>query len=143
MYSTGAGTIYASLENFYVFDADHDPEDGAVTRIAKFDWDPDTGGIDFAATTTVPGTIINQFSADESGDFLRIATTATNAYSGNHSGRQENLLFVLTEGDGVLEPVGSIQNWALGETIRSVRFLGDRAFVHPPRARSTRCSRST
>ncbi|MEQ8846575.1 beta-propeller domain-containing protein [Botrimarina sp.] len=129
VYSTGGGTIYASLDNFYVFDADHNTEDGALTRIAKFDWDPDSGGIDFAATTTVPGSIINQFSADESGELLRIATSVSNWNSGNHSGRRENLLFVLGDDDGVLEPVGSIQNWALGESIRSVRFLGDRAFV--------------
>lgn len=129
VYSTGAGTIYASLDNFYVFDADSDPEDGAVTRIAKFDWDPASGGIDFTATTTVPGRIINQFSADESDDYLRIATTARNWSSGNYSRREENLLFVLSEDDGVFESVGSIQNWALDETIRSVRFLGDRAFV--------------
>lgn len=129
VYSTGAGTIYASLENIYVFDTDYSPEDGAVTRIAKFDWDPDTGGVDFAATTTVAGRILNQFSADESGPYLRIATTVSNSGSGNWSGRDENMLFVLAEDDAVFEDVGSLQNLALDETMRSVRFLGDRAFI--------------
>src|SRR6185295_3359046 len=32
VYSTGASTIYASLDNFYVFDSDTSHEDGAVTR---------------------------------------------------------------------------------------------------------------
>jgi uncharacterized secreted protein with C-terminal beta-propeller domain len=129
VYSTGASAIYASLDNFYVFDSDHTREDGAVTRIVKFDWDPDTGGVDFAASTAVAGRILNQFSADENGPYLRIATTISNDNSGNWSGRDENLLFVLADDGGIMECVGSLQNLALNETMRSVRFLGDRAFV--------------
>lgn len=129
VYSSGASTIYASLDNFYVFDADHSAEDGPTTRIAKFNWEPATGGIEFAATTTVPGAILNQFSADENGPYLRIATTVSNSYSGNWSGRRENMLFVLQEDDGVLESIGSLQNLALDESMQSVRFLGNRAFV--------------
>ncbi|MCA9240011.1 MAG: beta-propeller domain-containing protein, partial [Planctomycetales bacterium] len=129
VYSTGAGAIFASLENFYVFDADHSPEQGAITRVAKFDWDPGVGGVEFAAATTVAGSILNQFSADENGSYLRIATTVSNSGSGNWTGREENMLFVLTEDNGVFEYVGSLQNLALDETMRSVRFLGDRAFV--------------
>jgi len=129
VYGTGASTLYASLDNFYVFDRDNSSEDGALTRIVKFDWDPATGGVEFAATTTVAGTILNQFSADEYGDDLRIATTVSNRYSGNWSGKDENMLFVLQEDEGVFERVGSLQNLALDETIQSVRFLGERAFV--------------
>ncbi len=95
----------------------------------KFDWQPATGGIEFDATTTVPGTILNQFSADESGSYLRIATTVHNSMSGNWTSRDENMLFVLQEDDGVFEYVGGLQNLALDESIRSVRFLGDRAFI--------------
>jgi hypothetical protein len=129
VYSTGASAIYASHDNFYVFDQDSSREDGATTRIVKFDWDPATGGVDFIATTTVAGTILNQFSADENDGYLRIATTVSNNYSGNWSYRAENMLFVLREDGGVFEFVGSLQNLALNETMRSVRFLGDRAFV--------------
>jgi uncharacterized secreted protein with C-terminal beta-propeller domain len=129
VYSTGASTVYASLNNFYVLDGDTSDEDGAITRIVKFDWEPSTGGIEFAATTTVAGTIINQFSMDESGENLRIATTVSNSRSGNWSWRGENMLFVLQEDNGVFEFVGSLQNLALDESIRSVRFLGNRAFV--------------
>jgi hypothetical protein len=129
VYSTGASAIYASLDNFYVFDTDWLREDRAATRIAKFDWQPATGGIEFVATTTVPGTILNQFSADENGSYLRIATTVSNSHSGNWTGRDENVLFVLQEDGGVFEFVGGLHNLALDETMRSVRFLGDRAFV--------------
>jgi uncharacterized secreted protein with C-terminal beta-propeller domain len=129
VYSTGAGAIYASLDNVYVFDADWSREDGSVTRIVKFDWDPSTGGVEFVGTTTVAGRILNQFSADEHDGHLRIATTVSNYNSGNWSERAENMLFVLREDGGVFEFVGSLQNLALNETMRSVRFLGERAFV--------------
>lgn len=133
VYSTGAGTIYASLDNFYVLDDVYLPEDGAATRIVKFDWTPETGGVEFAAAGTVAGRTINQFSLDETttnqGQYLRIATSVSNSNSGNWTGRDENMLFVLQEDDGVLEFVGGMQNLALDEDIRSVRFMGERAFV--------------
>src|SRR5262249_41603345 len=116
-------------DHFYVFDRDSTPEDGAVTRIMKFDWQPTTGGVEFDATTTVPGTILNQFSVDESGSYLRIATTASNYTSGNWTTRAENMLFVLQEDDGVFEYVGGLHNLALDEGMKSVRFMGDRAFI--------------
>ena len=129
VYATGASAIYASLDNFYVFDLDYATEDGALTRVMKFDWDPATGGIDFAATTTVAGSLLNQFSADESDGYLRIATTIDNRGAGNWSDRDANALFVLREDRGVFEFVGSLQNLALDEAIRSVRFMDDRAFL--------------
>jgi hypothetical protein len=129
VYGSGASTVYASLENFYVFDTDYDLEQGATTRLIKFHWDDQTGSVDFAGTSTVPGTILNQFSADEQGPFLRIATTISNQRSGNWTSRAENTLWVVQEDGGVFEFVGALQNLALDETMRSIRFLGDRALV--------------
>lgn len=129
VYDTSASTVYASLDHFYILDGGYTSEDGAVTRILRFDWQPTTGGIEFNATTTVPGTIIDQFSIDESGPYLRIATTVHNWGTGNWTGVDENDLFVLTDDDGVFEYVGGMHNLALGESIRSVRFMGDRAFL--------------
>jgi len=129
VYTSGASAVYASLENFYVFDRDHSTEDGSLTRIMKFDWDAATGGVEFAATTTVPGSILNQFSADEHDGYLRLATTIANSGAGNWSGRAENTLFVLADDGGVFEFVGSLQNLALNETMRSIRYMGDRAFL--------------
>ena len=72
---------------------------------------------------------MNQFSADEHDGYLRIATTISNSYSGNWSNLAENTLFVLQEDEGVFEFVGSLQNLALGETMRSIRYMSERAFV--------------
>lgn len=127
--AAGGSEIYGSLDNLYVFDKGATAEDSPVTRIMKFRWDRNDGGVQFVAQGQVAGSMINQFSADEQGDDLRIATTISHAWTGNWSGRSENALFVLREDGGVLEFVGSLQNLALDENIRSVRFLGDRAFV--------------
>ncbi|MBM4092230.1 MAG: hypothetical protein FJ276_22805, partial [Planctomycetes bacterium] len=121
--------VYGSLENLYVFSNQYTSEDGVLTRILKFNWDAQTGDIRFAATGKVAGSMLNQFSADEFDDHLRIATTISNAYSGNYSRRAENVLFVLRDDAGVLEFVGGLKNLALNETIHSVRFFGDRAFL--------------
>ncbi|MEM9658206.1 MAG: beta-propeller domain-containing protein, partial [Planctomycetota bacterium] len=67
--------------------------------------------------------------ADEHGPYLRIASTISNSYSGNWSGRSENVLFVLQDDGGVFETIGSMQNLALNETMRSIRYMGDRAFL--------------
>ncbi|MHC4178455.1 MAG: beta-propeller domain-containing protein [Planctomycetota bacterium] len=129
IFTTGASQIYGSLDNLYVFDQQYTWEDGTVTEILKFDWDAQASGVAFAAKGWVPGHMLDQFSADEHEGHLRIATTISNSYSGNWSGRSENVLFVLRDDGGVLEFVGSMQNLALEERIRSVRFMGERAFV--------------
>ncbi len=129
VYTVGAANVYASLDHFYVFENSYDREDGAGTRILKFNWDGDSGEAEFAAQGYVAGQMLNQFSADEYDGHLRIATTIRNSGSGNFTGRSENDLFVLRDDAGVMEFVGSLQNLAIDETIRSVRFMGPRTFV--------------
>ncbi len=129
IYTNGATKVYASLDHFYVFEDVYGSEDGTQTRILKFNWNGTTGEAEFAATGTIAGWMLNQFSADEYEGHLRIATTVSNSGSGNWTGREENTLFVLRDDGGVLEGVGSLQNLGLDETIRSVRFMGPRAFL--------------
>lgn len=131
VYTLGGSIVYASLDNFYVFENEYDTtgEDGNITRIHKFDWESSTGDVTFVSATYVPGRMINQFSADEYEGHLRIATTVSNRSSGNWTNRDENTLFVLREDEGTLELVGSMHNLALNETLRSVRFMGERAFA--------------
>ncbi len=74
-----------------------------------------------AAAGSVPGRVLNQFSMDENGDYFRIATTSFDL-----SGTTKNNIFVLDSG---LSVVGSLENFAPGERIYSVRFLGDNGYV--------------
>lgn len=64
----------------------------------------------------VAGRILNQFSIDEKGDYIRIATTLT----------ESNQIAVL---DKDLKQVAKIDGIAPGETIQSVRYIGDYGYV--------------
>ena len=84
----------------------------------------DKGDIKYQYQGDVPGHILNQFSMDESKSFFRIATTI-----GELSQTQKkslNNLYVLND---KLEVVGKIEDLAQGESIYSVRFMGDKGYV--------------
>ena len=90
-----------------------------LTGITRFS--VTNGGLKYLASGKVAGYIDNQFSLDEHGGNLRIATT-----SYNDDNKTVNNLFVL---DGLLQPVGSVENLAEGERIYSVRYVGAIAYV--------------
>lgn len=103
-----------------------------LVRIALGDGRPDT-----AATTAVTGTLLNQFSLDEYGGFLRVAITerkdaADVPGSGGETSSAPTLtvttnsLLVL---DDSLEVVGSIEDLAPGERIYSARFSGEVGYM--------------
>ncbi|MEW5802806.1 MAG: beta-propeller domain-containing protein [bacterium] len=136
--------VYASLDNLFVArttytDEDDDGTAAAAasaaperivagysnspnTQVYKFSFDEET--IQYAGKARVPGTIINQFSMDEYDNHFRIATTK--GYTWDESNPSSNNLYVL---NGNMEQVGSIENIAPGESIKSVRFMGDKAYV--------------
>lgn len=126
MLSGSSLTLYASRQNLYLFEPDWSGgDDGGVTsRVQMFSLDADTGKLSPAARGSVPGTVLNSFSIDETDGLLRVATTSTDA---NY--HPQNNVFILQADGGELEFVGGIQNLAPRETIFSVRFLGERAFV--------------
>lgn len=73
--------------------------------------------VGYAGSGTVAGYLVNQFAMDEYDGHLRTATTTWDG--GNH-------LFIL---DGSMNTVGSVTGLAEGETIYSVRFLGDKGYI--------------
>ena len=124
------GEVYASADSLYVV-ADNwwwggDEQIGGVetnssSTIHKFDLtDPD---VPLIASGAVPGRILNQFSMDEEGGSFRIATNYRTA------GTQANGLFVLEQAEERLEIIGSLTDLAVTESIYSVRFIGEKAFV--------------
>ncbi|MEI7839064.1 MAG: beta-propeller domain-containing protein [Methylococcaceae bacterium] len=132
--------VYASMQSLYlsaskynfnsvnVVDSNGEviqPEpvtDTVTTQIFKFGIDK--GTVTFTAAGEVPGTVLNQFSMDENGDYFRIATTTQNWYSGTN--QSHNSLFVL---DKTMKTVGKLENLAKGEQIYSTRFMGNRCYV--------------
>lgn len=117
--------VYASLNNMYVavtnWGGFYRPYGDYGTAIYKYSLGD--GTIEFESRGKVPGTVLNQFSMDESAGHFRIATTKDDW---DTDGQTTNALYVLGSG---MDVVGKIENIARGERIYSVRFVGDRAYM--------------
>ncbi|HYF82494.1 MAG TPA: beta-propeller domain-containing protein [Clostridia bacterium] len=142
----GSGeSIYASAENLYVAVTRYNimtqdapgpiindsaaPKKPAIkvsdreTVIYRFALD--NGKLDYTGKGKVPGSILNQFSMDESKGFFRIATTKGDVW-GEGGNISKNNLYVLNSD---LDICGSLEDVAPGEKIYSTRFMGDRAYM--------------
>ena len=85
----------------------------------------DNGNIDYKKTGEVPGRVLNQFSMDEYDNHFRIATTTGRVI---RAGAQTsaNHVYILDEN---LKITGKIEDIAPGESIYSVRFMGEKAYM--------------
>ena len=124
--------LYVSYDNIYlvgnIYDYQPIAEDDVVssfvveskTAIQKISINE--ADLEYVTTGVVEGYTLNQFSMDEQDGYLRIATT-----SGWWGEDINNRVFILDEN---LEEVSRIENLGKpGETIRSVRFVGDYGYV--------------
>lgn len=94
----------------------------ADTQIFK--WNVDGTTLNFAGSTEVKGTVLNQYSMDEYKGNFRIFTTEGNTW--DEKSTSYNHLFILDEH---LKPLGSVKDMAPGEKIYSARFMGEKAYV--------------
>ncbi len=124
--------VFVSPESAYVFA--YDPQAGQST-IYKLAFDDD-GSTPIVASGIVSGRLLNQFSADEHEGYLRVATTETRSVTiktswGRRRVQQQrfNNVVVMQQQGNQLTMVGEVTNLAPTETIHSVRFMGNRAFV--------------
>ncbi len=93
------------------------------TIISKFHLSD--GKISYAGQGVAPGHILNQFSMDEFNNNFRIATTVGNSW-GEGENASKNNLYVFNND---MNLVGVLEELAPGETIYSVRFMGERAYM--------------
>ena len=128
-----AQTVYASTDSLYLSFTDYqylsssrtDYQPLYETTSVIYQFDLENGVITAGQQTRVPGTINNQFSMDERDGIFRVATTTRpmwfeeNRNTGNH-------LFVM---DQDLSLLGSLEDLAPGESIQSIRFTNDRAYM--------------
>lgn len=88
------------------------------------------GQLEYKASGEVAGHVINQFAMDESGGYFRIATTKNRVWSrymeDERSRESYNNLYIL---DSDLKQVGALEYLARGESIYSVRFMQNRAYM--------------
>jgi uncharacterized secreted protein with C-terminal beta-propeller domain len=122
--------VYSSTDNLYVATNQTDYNyytdwnwNRDTTKTLVFKFALNNGKVDYVNRGSVPGTILNQFSMDESGDNFRIATTINSWDSEHPSG---NNVYVL---DKDMNTVGSLEEIAPGEKIYSTRFIGDRLYM--------------
>jgi len=131
-----SSSIYSSKENMYItfpkYERNSDDvalrsvipvNQNVTTNIYRFRLE--AGKMNCKATGEVPGSILNQFSMDENDGYFRIATT-TGSMTETGEAQSKNHLFVLNSD---LDEVGKIEDIAPGESIYSVRYMGDRAYM--------------
>jgi inhibitor of cysteine peptidase len=83
------------------------------------------GRVEYGGSGEIPGMLLNQFSMDEHNGYFRVATTVGDAWR-TDEGISKNNLYVL---DADLKTVGRVEGMAPGETIYSVRFMGERGYI--------------
>ena len=120
-----SGNYYCSEDTFYVVATEYNYEDASPevrekTIINSFSLDGTN--IAFKATGEIKGNIINQYSLDQYKGNLRIAVT----YFNNTTNKNVSSLFVLDEN---LDIIGELEDIANNEQIKSVRYMGDEAYV--------------
>lgn len=125
-----SGVVYASADNIYLanyqYDYNQKQPELSTSSMKIYRVSIKDGRITANGIGSVPGTIINQFAMDEHNGYFRIATTDSGAFWGRGSTGSSSTVYVL---DQNLKIVGQVGKLGPGETIRSVRFMGDRAYV--------------
>ncbi len=134
---TDGETVYASPDHLYVATQkaiaeqpdSSSPPPLASTEIHEFDISkPDETS--YIGSGTVTGTLLNQYSMSEQGDYLRVASTqAPLWWSPGANKDSESFVTVLKQGGASLTQVGRVGNLGKGERIYAVRFLGDVGYV--------------
>lgn len=82
--------------------------------------------ISFDSYAKVEGSVNNQFSMDEYNGYFRIAVTKYDYSDITGEANHKNLLYIFDED---MNEVGRIDGFAKGESIKSVRFMEDIAYV--------------
>lgn len=140
-------TVYSTPEHFYLTNYFYEK---TQTGIYLFDLDPSSAAIAPRANASIPGSIVNQFSMDETEGIFRIASTVrvfdevgggegTVPMEGGPTvaalepiptpSETTNYLTTFRASDGSLTQLGQIDTIVPGESITAVRFVGSRAFA--------------
>jgi len=115
------------------------PLDAPITRnfthLHAFDLEGWPNQLRYSASATVPGDVHNRLSLQVSGDTVRVATTEERFTDLAHFATERiNHLFIFSADGGKLRELGAISDLARGETVSSVSYLGDRAYVNTYRS---------
>lgn len=118
-----AGTVYVSPKHPYIAIASPVDEGGAM-ETDLYSFTLDGSKIEYAAQGTVNGALLNQFSLDESGGNLRLATTGIEG-----AGKYREYSSTVSVLDSSMKTIGSLKKIAPGERISVARFAGNRPYL--------------
>ncbi len=119
-YLGGADLCYVSTDNIYLIDSYYNSSSFSITdksgivRVSYKD-----GRLKTEAKGTFAGYVKDHYSIDEADGYVRVCSTY-------YSNAQKNAVYVLNMN---LEKVGVLKGIAKNETIKSVRFMGDTAYM--------------
>ncbi len=138
------GVVYASNQNLYVFSS---PSTGGIVSLGSqtttdvLKYNLGVHDVHFDAVGHIAGTPLNSDAIDEYNGQLRVVTetdtwpTAVAGVTNDLIFRQisgptmSHTLYVLGDSDGQLSVTGELDNVGDGESLRSVLFMQDRAYV--------------
>ncbi|MBR2455066.1 MAG: beta-propeller domain-containing protein [Clostridia bacterium] len=121
--------LYASSQGMFLSENDWSEKAEEFTKIYRFEYTET--GIEYKCMGKVPGYIKNQFAMSYDGEHFKIATTKNNANVDGDAmwmsidGRTNNLYILNNQ----MQIVGKVEDLAKGETIQSVRYIGNTAYV--------------
>ncbi len=132
-------TVYASTTNLYVAQTSDwwwwgwMPAPSIMkTVIHKFELEPTSPDpVRYAASGSVDGWILDQFSLSEHEGLLRVAATEFDWWWGTtpDEERASSVTVLTDDGSGSLREVGQLGGLGPGEQIYAVRFMGDTGYV--------------
>ena len=123
-------TYYASLTSLYLvsseyplyYDYNNYKEQQMIYKFALDDT------LTYKGRGSIEGRMLNQFSMSEKDDYLRVASSS--GWNWFNGGETTNTVYTLKQTNNTLKVEGTLSGLGHeGETIRSVRFMGDRGFV--------------
>lgn len=123
------GNLYASSKGLFLCENVYTENSEETTKIYRFEY-TDTS-VEFKCAGVVGGYLNNQFSMSYDGEYFRVATTenktkvAGDTVSMSIDDRVNNLYIL----DNEMKIVGKVEDLAKGESIQSVRFVGNMAYV--------------
>ena len=121
--------VYASSKGLFLCENIYTKNAEETTKIYRFEY-TDTG-VEYKCAGVVDGYLNNQFSMSYDGKYFRVATTANKTkvegdmISMSVDDRVNNLYILNND----MKIVGKVEDMAKGELIKSVRFVGNMAYV--------------
>jgi hypothetical protein len=115
-----ASSIFMNSSDLYLFGPRWDAGT-TTTRVQRFDITGDKPAL--VSAGSFEGQLLNQFSADATGEYLRVATTRW-----AETGTVNAVQVLRTQGD-TITLAGLVDNIAPGERIMSARFIDDRVYM--------------